>query len=87
MTSPVRRIQTLRASEIHADATTRVIAIEAVHCQAEKSGPLYRLVARIEPTAMVICESGNHRVFNLAPVNTSLESLKRDVPGLEAMLG
>ena len=79
-------MQTLRASEIHADATIRVIAIESVHCNTERSGRLYRLFAGIEPTAMVICEAGDTRVVNLAPAESSLQELMQNVPGLKALL-
>ncbi|MDH3635572.1 MAG: hypothetical protein OES20_12815 [Gammaproteobacteria bacterium] len=77
----------LRASEIHADDKIRVIAIEAVHCNAEKSGRFYWLFARIEATAMVVCAAGVNRVINLDSAETSLEELKREVPGLRALLG
>ena len=80
-------MQTLRATEIHADAAIRVIAIEAIHCQAENHGRFYRLFARIEATAMVVCEAGAIRVVNLAPEETSLEELIRNVPGLQSLLG
>ena len=82
-----RRMQTLRANEIHADAAIRVIAIEAVHFNTEKAGRFYRLFMRIEPTAVVICEGSGKRVIDLASAETSLEELKRNVPGLQALLG
>ena len=87
MNSSVQRMQTLRAIEIHADAAIRVIVIEAVHCNAEKSGRIYRFFARIEPTAMVVCEAGDNRVINLASRETSLEELTQNIPGLQALLG
>ena len=77
----------LRASEIHADETIRVIAIEAVHCSAQKSGGFYRLFAGIEPAAIVVCAAGNSRVINLSSAEFSLEELVRAVPGLRARLG
>jgi len=80
-------MQKLRASEIHADDTIRVIAIEAMHCDTEKSGGFYRLVARLEPAAMIVCAAGDNRVINLASTETSLEELKREIPGLRALLG
>lgn len=80
-------MQKLRAHEIHAEDSIRVIAIEAVHCNAEKSGGFYRLFVRIESTAMVVCAAGDNRVINLAYAETSLEELKREVPGLCALLG
>ena len=87
MNSPGLSMQKLRASEIHADDTIRVIAIEAVHCKAEKSGGFCRLDARLEPAAMIVCAAGDNRVINLASAETSLEQLKREVPGLCALLG
>ncbi len=80
-------MQTLRAAEIHADTAIRAIAIEAVHCNAEKSGQFCRLFAHIEPIAMVVCEAGDNRVINLASSEISFEELKREVPGLRALLG
>lgn len=87
MNSSIRRMQTLRATEVHADVAIRVIAIEAVHYNAEKSGQFYRLFAHIEPIAMVVCEAGDNRVVNLASSEIPFEELKRDVPGLRALLG
>lgn len=80
-------MQKLRASEIHADETIRVIAIEAVHCNAEKSSGFYWLFARIEPAAMVVSAAGDSRVINLSSAEFSLEELLRKVPGLRARLG
>lgn len=76
----------LRASQIHAGDEVRVIAIESLHCDAGKAGSLYGISARLEPTAMVVCAEGGHRVISLGSVETSLEELERDVPGLRALL-
>lgn len=86
MSSPGRRLRTLRASEIHATDAVRVVVIEAVRCDAEKSGRFYRLFARIEPTAMVVCQGGDNQVINLASEESSLEDLVRKVPGLRDLL-
>lgn len=80
-------MQKLRATEIYANEVIRVVLIEAIHCNAEKSGRFYRLYGHVEPTAMVVCEAGDKRVVNLAPVETSLDALKRNVPGLRVLLG
>lgn len=80
-------MQKLRARKILDDDTIRVIAIEAMRCNAEKSGGFYRFVARLEPAAMIVCAAGDNRVINLASAETSLELLKREVPGLCALLG
>ncbi len=79
-------MRTLRASEIHADDAIKVIAIEAVHCDARKSGGLYRLFAGIEPAAIVVCAEGDNRVIGLAAAETSLEELQREVAGLRDLL-
>lgn len=86
MNSPGRRMQTLRASEIHAGEGVRVIAIESVCFDAQKSAPCYRMFARIEPAAMVVCTAGEDRVIGLASMETSLDELKREVPGLRALM-
>lgn len=79
-------MRTLRASEIHADAAVRVIAIEAVCCRPQKLSGLCQLYAYIEPTALVVCAGGSNRVVSLMSAQTSLAELKRDVPGLRALL-
>ena len=86
MKYPQRRLRRLRASEIHAGERIRVIAIEALHYDAGKTGPLYRLSARLEPAAMIVCQDGDRRVIGLAPVVPSLEDLETKVPGLRALL-
>lgn len=86
MTHPGRNLRRLRASEIHAGEQVRVIAIESVRYDAGRQGSLYRLFARIEPTAMVVSEGGLHRVISLLPGEPSLDDLQRDVPGLSDLL-
>ena len=79
-------MQTLRTSEIHADDSIRVIAIEAIQCEAQKSGRFYGLFARIEPVVMVVCAAGDNRVINLASAEISLEELVQQVSGLRDLL-
>lgn len=79
-------MQTMRASEIHADDAVRVIAIEAVRCDTGRSAGLYRLFARIEPTAIVIRTAGGNRVIGLASAEPSLEELQGKIPGLGDLL-
>ncbi len=86
MNSPRRRMRSLRAREIHADGATRVIAIDAIRCDAAKSGRFYRLFAGIEPTAVVVCAAGDNRVIGLNSAVPSLEELERKVPGLRDLL-
>lgn len=86
MNSPGRRRQTLRASEIHAGEGIRIIAIESLRLDVQKFAPCYQMFARIEPAAMVVCVAGEDRVIGLASADISLEDLKRDVPGLRALL-
>ena len=86
MNRPGRRVRWLRAIEIHADDATRVIAIEAVRCDAGKSTGLYRLFARIEPVAIVVCAAGDTRVIGLASTETSLGELQQKVPRLRDLL-
>lgn len=81
-----RQMRTLCASEIHAADAIRVVVIEAVRCNAEQSGRFYRLFARIEPTAIVVCKGGDHQVIALASEESSLEELIREVPGLRDLL-
>ena len=83
---PGRQQQRLRASEIPAGEHVRVIAIEAMCYDAARYGSLYRLFARIEPTAMIVCEDGGPRVIALVPQDSSLEDLQRDIPGLRDLL-
>ena len=79
-------MRVLRASQIHVGEEVRVIAIESLRCDAGKAGSLYGVSARLEPAAMIVCTAGGHRLINLASVETSLEQLQRDVPGLRVLL-
>lgn len=76
----------LRASEIYADDELRIIAIESVRCRARKFAGIYQLYASIEATALVVCAAGASRLLSLTGLDTSLEMLQREVPGLRALL-
>ena len=80
-------MKTLRASEITSSESIRLIAIESVRCKPRKSGGFYGLYGRIEPAALVVCTPDETRVVSLASREISLDQLKRDVPGLGALLG
>lgn len=80
-------MQTLRAIEIYSRPAVRVIVIESVVCNQEMSRGFCRLYARIQPAAVIVCESDDHHMVSLESAETSLEEFKSTVPGLRSLLG
>ncbi|HEY5739814.1 MAG TPA: hypothetical protein VIW27_08820 [Gammaproteobacteria bacterium] len=76
----------LRASQIHADDRTRIIAIESVHCRPGKFAGVYHLYAGIEPVALIVCTAGGNRLVSLTMADTDLDELQREIRGLRALL-
>jgi hypothetical protein len=76
----------LRASLVHGDDRTRIIAIEAVHCRPRQLAGFYQLYAGVQPVALIVCAAGDKRVVGLTRSDTSLEELEREVSGLSALL-
>ncbi|MDH3217953.1 MAG: hypothetical protein OEO19_00340 [Gammaproteobacteria bacterium] len=78
-------METLRANEIYASAAIRVIAVDSVRCDPQKSNGFCRLFARVEPVSVIVCGAGEDYVVNLA-AEISLDELKLKVPGLLDLL-
>lgn len=77
---------TLRASEISYDSRLRLIAIESVDFRSSNTGTLCQVFAKIEPIALVVCGRDAAYALDMEARPAVLEHLRRDVPGLDAML-
>lgn len=77
---------TLRASEIFNDSRLRLIAIESVDFRSSKTTTLCQMFGKIEPIALVVCGRDAAYALDMEARPATLEHLRRDVPGLDAML-
>lgn len=77
---------TLRASEIFKDPTRKIIAVESIdfrHTATKAGGHMY---GNIRPLAVIVCGQDGAAAFDMSAQSTSLETLKKDVPELDAMI-
>ena len=75
-----------RASKIFDDSQRRLIAIESVDFDHGKSGGHYRLYAKIEPKAVVVCDTDDTYALDLECGKISLDRLRQNIPELDAVL-
>lgn len=76
----------MRATEILDRPGLRLIAIEAVESLRNKAGSGCQFYASLAPIAIVVCRPGGISALNIAAEPIVLDALRRDVPGLDAMI-
>lgn len=77
---------TLRAREIFHDAGCQLIAVESVDYQRGRTRSGCHVYGRVEPVAVIICGPDRAYALDMESGPVSLDRLKEDVPGLDAMI-
>jgi len=78
-------MERLRGREIYRDSLRRLIAVETVALRRETQ-PVRYIHGSIEPVALVVCAEDSTFALDMEGEPTDIRRLKRDVPGLEALL-
>ena len=76
----------MRATEIFDGPGLRLIAIESIESARDKVDTSCRFYASIAPVAVVVCRSNEIYALNMHAEPAVLDSFRRDVPGLDAMI-
>ena len=77
----------LRAIEVFRNPRHRLIAIQSIELAQDSASPICRLVGRVEPIALIVCSADGIIARNMRAESIDLDRLRRDVPGLNTMIG
>lgn len=67
---------TLRASVIFSDPGRRLIAIEAVDFQSDKTHTVCRIYGKLEPVALIVCTPGTCYALDMQARPTALDQFR-----------
>jgi hypothetical protein len=74
---------TLRTTEIFADASFRLIAVESIEFGHSKTNRGCRLVGNLQPVAVIVCAPEGSYALDMDAKPIAIEQLKRELPGLD----
>ena len=79
-------METLRAREIFSDVRLSLFAVESVDVQQGKTRSSCHVYGRMAPVAVIVCGPDKAYALDMESKPTSLDRLRQDIPGLNAMI-
>jgi len=76
----------LRSNEIFSDATLNVIAVESLSVECQRTRAVHTIVGNLAPLAVIVCTPDAITAIDMEAQPADLARLRRDVPGLNAMI-
>lgn len=79
-------MNTMRASEIFNDAGLMIVVIESVEFLHCNTNTICQMYGKIVPVAVVVCGPDSSYAIDMEAKPASLDQLKQDIPGLDAVI-